>query len=53
MNYLLVRKYKNGSIWTTTGSKKRIDYLHSYCSGYAYVDEIYLITDDGIYRKVL
>ena len=51
-NYLLIRKYKDGSIWTTTGSKKRIDKLHSYCNNNAYTDEIYLIQSDGIYKKV-
>lgn len=50
--YLLVRTYKDGSVWSTTGSKKRIDHLHSYCNGKAYNDTIYLIQDDGIYKRV-
>lgn len=50
--YLLVRKYKDGTLWSTVGSKKRIDYLHSYCSGQSYTDTIYIIQEDGIYKLV-
>lgn len=53
MAYLLIRTYKDGSIWTITGSKKRIEYEHSYCSGRSYTDKIYLITSDGIFQRVI
>ena len=52
MNYLLVRTYKDGSQWVTTGTLKRISKLHSYCDGGAYKDEIYLINPEGIYKKI-
>ena len=51
-NYLLIRTYKDGSQWTITGTLNRISKLHSYCSGDAYFDEIYLINRNGIYKKV-
>ena len=51
MIYLLVRVYKDGRVWATTGTKTRIEYLHSYCSGKSYTDKIYLIASDGIYKQ--
>lgn len=38
--YLLIRIYKDGSRWATVGTKKRIEYLHSYCNGVYYKDRI-------------
>ena len=52
MDYLLLRIYNDGSIWTTTGSKERIYKLHSNCDGKFFKDYIYIITSDGIYKQV-
>lgn len=52
MTYLLVRTYKDGSVWSVLGTEKRIAKLHSYCNGNAYTDEIYIVEKNGIYKKV-
>lgn len=52
MQYLLVRTYRDGSQWSTVGTEKKIKKLHSYCSGAAYTDEIYLIHNGAIYQKL-